>query len=111
MRPEISPELAEQFRRVCPIWAKHILDNPYDYDSPDSVFRTTDGKLWSLIQPRCCIVGEAYGRQSDYNDKGGCPTCMAYAAYLMDTQHERWPLILTNFLTHYEKEHAMEVIA
>ena len=105
MRPKIPQKLAERFRRVCPIWAKHILDDPYDYDFPDAVFRDTDGNLWSLIEPGYCIVGEAHGRQSHYNAEDGCHECRTYANDLMETQRKWWLIILKDFLNHYEKCH------
>ena len=111
MRPKIPLKLAKRFRRVCPIWAKHILDDPYDYDFPNVVFRDAKGDMWSLIEPCYCIVGEAHGRQSEYNAVGGCPDCVEYGNRLMSIQRENWSMVLKSFLDHYEKKHPRVVAA
>ena len=110
MRPEIPPELAKRFRRACPVWAKHILDDPYDYEFPSASFVDSDGKRWSLTEPHSCIVGETHDRNTNHL-LYGCEACAGYATALMEMRDLNWPEILSRFLDHYEKSHLMEAVA
>ena len=112
----IPLELRKRFRRVCPIWAKHILDDSRS-DTGFSIteFCGSDGRPWNINHSNSCVVGEAHGRKMSYRlgcvCAGGCGKCMAFAKYLMEIYHRNWPVVLKDFLDHYEKEHAMEVPA
>ena len=64
MIPEIPPKLAERFRRVCPEWARHILDGRFDPELYNVSFVGNDRKRWSIKRVFCCIVGEAHKRKA-----------------------------------------------
>ena len=110
--PEIPLDLAKRFRRVCPEWARHVLDDSRS-DTGFSItkFHGSDGRPWSIYRGYSCVVGEAHGRQSDYRLKLRCHKCKTFSNYLMDIYHRNWPVVLKDFLDHYEKEHIKEVVA
>ena len=113
--PKIPTDLAERFRRVCPMWAMHILDGyhtSFGYPSPG--FLTSDGRWWRIDNAYSCIVGEAYGRRHSYDtnvNESGCPECTAFATCLMKQPNDNWLTFLKEFLDHYEAKHAVEVPA
>ena len=110
--PTIPPDLAERFRRVCPEWARHILNKPHlNFEYRDMIFLGTDGLAWNIKRSHGCIVGEAHGRQVDYELEGGCDKCETFAIRLADLHRKIWPTILKEFLDHYESKHAVEVPA
>ena len=108
----IPLELRKRFRRVCPIWAKHILDDSRS-DTGFSItkFCGSDGRPWHITYGDSCVVGEAHGRRSDYRYLTGCHKCKAFSNYLMAMYDKNWPVVLKDFLDHFEKEHIMEVPA
>ena len=105
-------ELRKQFRRVCPEWARHVLDASRS-DTGFSIkdFRDPNGMPWYIGHGHSCIVGEAHGRKMDYQMNPGCHKCTAFAHYLMEIYDRNWPVVLKEFLDHFEKEHALEVPA
>ena len=112
--PEIPPELAERFRRVCPIWAGRILGDGFNHDTLSEEFVTSDGKTWQIATPCGCIVGEAHGRPAPahygltiYN----CHACATFAFNVMNVFDSDWTITLERFLDHWEEAHAMEVLA
>ena len=114
MRPKIPLKLAKRFRRVCPEWARHVLDGHLDPDLYDVSFNGNDGQIWALGISSCCIVGEAHKRKSYHGmDRPiyGCDACAVFSEDLMDVNDSDWLDTLRRFLDHYEKEHAMEVAA
>ena len=83
---------------------------PYDYEFPSASFVASDGKRWSLTEPHSCIVGETHDRNTNHL-LYGCEVCAGYATSLMGLRGLNWPEILSGFLDHYEKDHAIEVPA
>ena len=113
MRPKIPPDLTEQFRRVCPIWAKRIMNGTFSHDALYAPFMTDDGKEWRISRPCSCIAGEAHGRHAD-TESGpyyGCNECARFSVDLMYVFDSDWTDVLRKFLDHYEKEHALKVTA
>ena len=109
---DIPQELAEQFKRVCPEWARHILGGRFDPDSPSFVGK--DKRRWNIKWSFCCIVGEAHKRQAYHGihqPAYGCNRCACLSQDLVNIPDSDWPDILSKFLNHYEKEHPMEVAA
>ena len=112
--PEIPPKLAERFRRVCPEWARHVLDGRFDPDIYNVSFVGKDRKQWSIKRAFCCIVGEAHKRKTYYGidqPAYGCKDCEEFSVELVDMRKQNWPDVLRMFLDHYEKEHSMGVPA
>ncbi len=112
----IPLELRKRFRRICPEWARHLLDaSRSDIRFTVRRFYDSYGRVWDIGDSRSCVVGEAHGRKMRYRlgceCAGGCGKCRAFAKYLMEIYTKNWPVVLKDFLDHYEKEHVMEVPA
>ena len=114
MKYDMPSDLAKRFRRVCPEWARHILDGRFDPDLYNMSFVGNDRKRWNIKKAFCCIVGEAHNRKA-YRGKEQpyyeCKDCEYFAVDLMHMRKQNWLDILRLFLDHYEKEHAMVVPA
>ena len=112
MKYGMPPALAEQFKRVCPEWAKHILSGRFNPDSPQFVDK--NNRRWNMMRSFCCIVGEAHKRQAYHGPYGSayaCNACGNFSLSLLDVHDKEWQDTLRRFLDHYEKEHPMEVAA
>ena len=105
MRPKIPPELAERFRRACPIWAKRIMNNKFNPVILDQEFIDADGQRWHIASACGCIVGEAHSRRTGYPPYK-CGLCANFSYHIMQVFDSGWINTLRQFLDHYEKKHA-----
>ena len=113
MRPEIPPDLAERFKRICPVWAKRIMSNRFNPKMLKKEF-TTNGQKWNIGHGNSCIIGEAHRRGTiadDDNITYGCERCVHFSYSLMHVFDSNWITNLRQFLDHYEQKHAMGVPA
>ena len=111
---KIDPDLAKRFRRVCPHWAKYILELPSNTKTFPKNFRA-DSRDWYIVNGDTCIVGDAYACNTAYRKKGSrgvCGTCtrlsfelMNFNEYGANDWEQTWNESLSRFLDHFEEAH------
>ena len=114
MMPEIPPELAERFKRVCPVWAKRIMGNRFNPKMLKRQFTAAGGQKWHIEHGNSCIVGEAHRRGTVADDDHityGCEQCVIFSYSLMRVFNPDWITNLREFLDHYEEKHIQAVVA
>lgn len=73
-------------------------------------FIGTDKKLYSIISAESCFVGEAHGRNRNYNDPGNpnyCQDCHYFSMYkFVCVENEiEFEEVKTDFVNHFNEVH------
>ncbi len=112
---KIDLALAERFRRVCPHWAKYILELPSNAKTFTKNFRS-GGRDWFMVLSDSCIVGDARANNAAHTKTGKIPHCgvcmefsfnlMNFEGYMVGNISTTWNETLKRFLDHFEEAHS-----
>ena len=94
--------------KIAPLWYQRLVN-----EDPPSLIRikSVNGKLMDLQNPRCCVVGEAYGFDDGYildDQKTKCADCMeiGYDFHEYVYNKKSVPQVAKRLVDHWREEHS-----
>lgn len=96
------------FEDICPQWSKYLAETQQFNFNSSAAFIGDDQKLYDLVQPKCCIVGEAH-REDDYSselDDAYCKKCDKFSYDVFDVRGSRsFEKFKEKFIAHFNQKH------